>query len=203
MSLLASPDFSHLSWDSPNQVHISQCKYFRKLLRTIYPEYKKKGKWVFNSKHNTLFEKLQRLHSNVCIIFYSVGRRAAGSHWQQSKKKWKFSRTGCAFLSALSTPMKWRNTTGYSGHVSTGAAPQGTVFQVQLTLPESLTWKAIFHNPTWPCCTREETYIHTNVCMLTHRWNSISEHKLHSDIKAWVAISEFPMATISYGPTLA
>lgn len=30
-----------------------------------------------------------------------------------------------------------------------------------------------------------------------------TEHKLHSDIKVWVAISEFPMATISYGPTLA
>lgn len=84
----ASPNFSHLSWDSPNQVQISQCKYFRKLLRTIHPEYKKSGKWVFNSKHNTFFfEKLQHLHFNVCIIFYSVGRRAAGSHWQESKKK--------------------------------------------------------------------------------------------------------------------
>lgn len=31
----------------------------------------------------------------------------------------------------------------------------------------------------------------------------MSEHKLHSDIKVWVAISEFPMATISYGPTFA
>lgn len=69
-------------------------------------------------------------------------------------------------------------------------------------IPESLTWKATFHNSTWPCYTRKETYTLTNVRTLTHRWNSMSEHKLHSDIKVWVAISEFPMATISYGPTL-
>lgn len=42
-------------------------------------------------------------------------------------------------------------------------------------------------------------YVH----MLTGRLKSMSEHKLHSDIKVWVAISEFPMATISYGPTFA
>lgn len=165
----APPNFSHLSWDSPNQVHISQCQYFRKLDRTIHPEYKKRGKWAFNSKHNTFFfEKLQHLHFNVWIIFYSVGRRAAGSQRQQLKKKWKFPRAGCAFLSALSTPMTWRSTTDYSGHVNTGAAPQDTVFHVWLTLPESLTWKATFHNSTWPCYTREETYTHTLMCVCWH-----------------------------------
>lgn len=41
------------------------------------------------------------------------------------------------------------------------------------------------------------------MCLCWHRLKSMSEHKLHSDIKVWVAISEFPMATISYGPALA
>lgn len=46
--------------------------------------------------------------------------------------------------------------------------------------------------------------IHTHyVRMLTHRLRSVSEHKLHSDIKVWVAILDSPMATVSYGLTLA
>lgn len=98
--------------------------------------------------------------------------------------------------------MNWNNTKRYSGHLTYLSSPIDKVFQVLLMLPKSLTLKAIFCISTWPCYTREEIYTQY-VHMLTHRLKSMSEHKLHSDIKVWVAISEFPIATVSYGPTLA
>lgn len=170
-SLTASPHFSQLSWDFLNQVYVSRQKYFRELHTGQYSLF-----WVQEKvKIGFLIQNkmLSSLKSSSISIFmfgsyYSVGRRAAGSHGQQLKKeKWKFPSTGCAFLYAPWTSMNWSNTKQYSGHLSYFSSPTDEVLHVLRILSKSLTLKATFLILTWPCYTREETYIHT-MCRCWH-----------------------------------
>lgn len=132
---------------------------------------------------------------------YSVGIRAAGSHGQQLKKSENFS--GLAVFFYMLWAHKWieaapRSTLDISATRAAtqsvpGPADTSKIFNTKSHL--SYLTLTMLH---------QGRNIHTHcVHMLTHRLKSVPEHKLHSDIKVWVAISDSPMATVSYGLTLA
>lgn len=105
---------------------------------------------LFQAQEKFKIQNNSPLESSSISIFmfgsyYSIGRRAVGSHgWQLKQEKWKFLRTGFPLLYIQSTSMNWSNTRRYSEHLSYLSSPTDNVVQVLLMLPISLTLKQPF-----------------------------------------------------------